>query len=116
MKSSGNVLTGILLTGAGLLAAPGDVQAQTIKAEVRLIYLFDGPKAEFIFVIGESGFKSVNSLKRYLETWPSGSELTWAPGCIRLGGEPLLSSEQEMKGFRAFLKRRGMKLVLVPSG
>ena len=116
MKSSGNILSGILLTAAGLFASSGGVQPEAIKGELRLIYVFDQPKTAFIFVIGQSGFRSVNSLKRYLETWPPGSELTWAPGCSRLAGEPLLSSEQDMKAFRAFLKKKGIKFVLVPSG
>ncbi|HEU0005516.1 MAG TPA: hypothetical protein VFS12_05935 [Terriglobia bacterium] len=116
MKSLGNMLSGIVLTAAGLFASSGEVQHEPIKGELRLIYVFDEPKTAFIFVIGQSGFKSVNSLMRYLETWPPGSELKWAPGCSRLGNEPLLSSEQEMKAFRAFLKKRGIEFVLVPSG
>ena len=100
----------------GLFASPEEVRREPIKGELRLIYVFDEPKTAFIFVIGQSGFKSVNSLKRYLETWPPGSELTWAPGCSRLGNEPLLSSELEMKAFRAFLKERGIKFVLMRSG
>jgi hypothetical protein len=116
MKSLGNILSGILLTAVGLFASSGEVQPEAIKAELRLIYVFDEPKTAFIFVIGRSGFTSAKSLKRYLETWPPGSELTWAPGCSRLGNEPLLSSELEMKAFRAFLKKRGIKFVLVPSG
>jgi len=116
MKTLGNILSGILLTAAGLFASSGEVQREPIKGELWLIYVFDEPKTAFIFVIGQSGFKSVNSLKRYLETWPPGSELKWAPGCIRLGSEPLLSSEQEMKAFRTFLEKRGIKFVLLPSG
>ena len=116
MKSWGNILAGVLLAAVGLFASSGEVQPEAIKGELRLIYLFDEPKTAFIFVIGQSGFKSVNSLKRYLETWPPGSELKWAPGCSRLGSEPLLSSEQDMQAFRAFLKKRGIKFVLVPSG
>ncbi|MCI0422390.1 MAG: hypothetical protein L0387_33960 [Acidobacteria bacterium] len=115
MKSLSNILSGILFA-TGLFASPGEVQREPIKGELRLIYVFEEPKTAFILVIGQSGFKSVNSLKRYLETWPPGSELKWAPGCSRLGSEPLLSSEQEMKAFRAFLKKRGIKFVLVPSG
>jgi len=49
-------------------------------------------------------------------TWPPGSELRWAPGCERVGGEPLLSSEQDMRDFRKFLEQRGIRFVLVPSG
>jgi len=115
MKVLCNVLSGIIL-GAVALASSGEVQREPSNGELRLIYIFEGPKTEFIFVIGQSGFKSVNSLKRYLETWPPGSELKWAPGCSRLGSEPLLSSDQDMKAFRAFLKKRGIKFVLVPSG
>ena len=116
MKRLGNILSGILLAAVALVVSSGEVQGEPFKGELRLIYIFDEPKTTFVFVIGQSGFKSVNSLKRYLETWPPGSELTWAPGCSRLGSEPLLSSEQEMKAFRAFLKKRGIKFVLVPSG
>ena len=116
MKNLGKIPLAILLTTALLYAAPREAERQPIKAELQLIYLFDQPQAEFIFVIGQSGFKSVNSLRRYLETWPAGSELKWAPGCIRLGGEPLLSSNQEMKAFQAFLRKQGIKFILVPSG
>ena len=116
MKSLGNALWGILLAAVGLFASSEEVRCEPITGELRLIYVFDEPKMVFIFVIGQSGFTSAKSLKRYLETWPRGSELKWAPGCVRFGGEPLLSSEEEMKAFRAFLKTRGIKFVLVPSG
>src|SRR5262245_16703053 len=89
---------------------------QPVKRELQLIYVFEGQKPEFIFVIGQSGFKSVASLKEHLKTWGSGSELRWAPGCVRFGGEPLLSSDQEMQDFRDFLSNRGIRFVLVPSG
>ena len=115
MKTLGRILSGIIFAAAAL-ASSGEALREPFKGELRLIYIFDGPKTAFIFVIGQSGFKSVNALKQYLETWPPGSELRWAPGCSRLGGEPLLSSEQEMKAFRAFLTRKGIKFVLVPSG
>ena len=89
---------------------------EPVQREIQLIYVFEGETPEFLFVIGQSGFKSVESLKKHLETWPPGSELKWAPGCIRFGGEPLLSSQTEMEAFRAFLEQRKIKFVLVPSG
>jgi hypothetical protein len=116
MRSFGKILSGISLAAVGLFASSEEIRGEPITAELRLIYVFDEPKTTFVFVIGQSGFTSVRSLKRYLETWPSGSELKWAPGCIRFGGEPLLSSEEEMKAFRAFLKKKGIRFVLVPSG
>ena len=84
--------------------------------ELRLIHIFEGREPEHVFVIGDSGFRTVESLKGFLATLPPGSEVRWAPGCERFGKEPLLSSEEEMEEFRAFLKQRGLVFVLVPSG
>jgi len=109
-------MAGLLLNVAGPSAFAGDGEGEPIKRELELIYLFEGPAPQFIFVIGQSGFRSVEALKQHLETWPAGSELRWAPGCVRLGGEPLLSSEEEMAAFRGFLAERGIHFVLVPSG
>ena len=93
----------------------GGSELAPVKRELQLIYVFEGQKPEFIFLIGQSGFKSVASLEEHLKTWAPGSELRWAPGCVRVGGEPLLSSEQEMQSFRDFLAERGIRFVLVPS-
>ena len=97
-------------------AVADEPKAGPVKRELQLIYVFENPKPEYIFVIGQAGFKSVAALKAHLETWPAGSELRWAPGCERFGDEPLLSSEAEMKAFRAFLAKRKITFVLVPSG
>jgi hypothetical protein len=115
MRSANTLLLWVLFQ----VLQPGLVigsEAQPGKHELQLIYVFEGGKPEFIFVIGQSGFKSVAALEKYLETLPAGSELRWAPGCERFGGEPLLSSEQETQAFRDFLARRGIRFVLVPSG
>jgi hypothetical protein len=112
MRARG-LLLALLLCRAVALAGS---KPKPVKQELRLIYVFDGGTPEFIFVIGQSGFKSVASLEKHLATWPPGSELTWAPGCERLGGEPLLSSEREMQEFRDFLAKRGIRFVLIPSG
>src|SRR5688572_33495294 len=72
------------------------------KHRMELVYVFEAGSTEFVFVIGNVGFKSVASLKNYVGNLPPGSTLEWAPGCKRLGGEPLLSSEQEMEEFKAF--------------
>ena len=86
------------------------------KYRMGLVSIFDAGSAEFIFVIGSVGFKSVESLKNFLADLPYGSTLEWAPGCRRVGGEPLLSSEQEMEDFKAFCAARGINFILVPSG
>ena len=100
------------------LSSRSQTTESTNKYRLDLVYIFDGDKGktEYIFVIGNSGFKSVASLKRFLENVPSGSILEWAPGCDRFGDEPLLSSEKDMAEFIAFCKKRNIKFILIPSG
>ena len=86
------------------------------KYRMELVYIFDADSTEFIFVIGNAGFKSVDALKDFLRSLPPGSNLEWAPGCMRRGNEPLLSSEWEMEEFKAFCAERNINFVLVPSG
>ena len=86
------------------------------KYRMELVYIFEGTSTEFIFVIGNAGFKSVAALKNYVGSLPPGSQLEWAPGCMRLGGEPLLSSAQEIEEFKAFCAEKNIEFVLVPSG
>ena len=47
---------------------------------------------------------------------PPGTTLRWNPGCVRLGGEPLLSSESELDEFQTFCLEHRIDFVLVPSG
>ena len=107
---------GLWLCAVAMCAFGGESANDPVKRELQLIYVFEGPTTEFLLVIGQSGFRSVASLKQHLERWPAGSELRWAPGCVRLGSEPLLSSEEELEAFRVFLAQRGINFVLVPSG
>jgi len=87
------------------------------KHRMELVYIVDTDPREYVFVIsGAIGFKSVDSLKKYLSDLPHGSILEWAPGCVRGGNEPLLSSEQEMEDFKAFCAEKNINFILVPSG
>ncbi len=87
-----------------------------LKYEMRLVHILYGQPAEYIFVIGEEGFKSVDDLKKFVGSLPSGSELQWAPGCMRMGDEPLLSSESELEDFKKFCEAHSVRFVLIPSG
>jgi hypothetical protein len=117
MSHSSRILTGVL---ALLVVTIGPVLAEDEEPppvyELTLVYLNDGPETEFIFVIGNSGFRSVASLKDFLASRPPGTTLRWAPGCIRMGGEPLLSSEADLEEFRAFCVEHHIVFELVPSG
>ena len=106
----------LLFTALPARAQEGEQPQPPPKYEMELVYIFDGETPEFIFVIGNAGFRSVASLKKFLESLPPGSTLKWSPGCRRMGNEPLLSSELEMEVFKAFCIERGINFILVPSG
>jgi hypothetical protein len=86
------------------------------KYRMELVYIFEAGANEFIFVIGNVGFKSVASLKNYVGKLPPGSILEWSPGCLRMGGEPLLSSKSELEDFKAFCAEKNISFVLLPAG
>jgi hypothetical protein len=107
----------VALIGGAAGAQDTDVsEAKPTVYELKLVYIFETSEPEFVFVIGNSGFKSVESLKTFIASRPPGTTLRWNPGCIRLGGEPLLSSESEMAEFQAFCLEHRVNFVLVPSG
>ena len=109
----------VLTLVGGIVAALPDAgvdEAKPVVYELKLVYIFETPEPEFVFVVGNSGFKSVVSLKSFIATLPPGTTLRWDPGCIRLGDEPLLSSEHEMAEFQAFCLEHQIHFDLVPSG
>lgn len=76
-----------------------------------------GEPKQYIFVInGVVAYKTLEGLQKYLKDIPKGSSLTWAPGCCRIGNEPLLGSNEEMKRFKEFCESVGIKFTLIPSG
>ena len=108
-----NLILGAIAAG---LSATAGAEEPPPAYELRLISIFETPETEFVFVIGNSGFRTVEGLKDFLATRPAGTTLTWSPGCIRIGGEPLLSSESEMDEFKRFCVEHGIEFVLIPSG
>ena len=101
---------------ASAVSAAAAPKPEPVTYELRLVYIFDAPRTEFIFVIGNSGFRTVAALEALIATLPADSTLRWNPGCERLGGEPLLSSERDMARFVAFCRDHRIELILVPSG
>lgn len=76
-----------------------------------------GEPKQHVFVInGVVAYETLDGLKKYLKGIPKGSSLNWAPGCCRIGNEPLLGSNEEMKKFQEFCESVGIKFTLVPSG
>lgn len=72
------------------------------------------------FVVRHKGeepeFGSLAALETYLEKIPKGSDLEFAPSDARAGDEPLINSETDMRSFRDFCGRIGLKLKMVPGG
>ena len=86
------------------------------KYRLELVNISDAASREYMFVVGKTRFKSVASLKKFVSGLPPGSILEWDPGCIRWGGEPLLSSAQDMEDFKAFCVAKKINFILLPSG
>ncbi|HUQ71122.1 MAG TPA: hypothetical protein VM165_16465 [Planctomycetaceae bacterium] len=115
LKRSRTFVLALALCSLAASAIAADAPREPVRRDMELVYVFEGAAPTFLFRIGHAGFSSVESLMTHLETWPAGSQLTWAPGCMRLGGEPL-SSEGELNAFRGFLAARRISFVLMPSG
>lgn len=119
MKVSKHSLCLLVMLLLGVLRVHAQENGQSSpppKYRLELVYIFDSDSTEYIFVVGNVGFKSVTALKRFLSDVPPGSTLEWAPSCRQTGSEPLLSSEQDMEEFKAFCASKKITLVLVPSG
>lgn len=86
------------------------------KYQLELVYIFEANPNEYILRVGNVGFKSVASLKNFLKDLPPGSILEWSPGCLRYGGELLLSSAHEMEDFKAFCAEKKIRFIIVPAG
>ena len=109
-------LSVILLSAVLHVNAQKSAPRPPVKHRMELVPILKAGSTEFIFVIGKVKFKSVASLKNFVGNLPPGSTLEWEPGCLRMGGEPLLSSRQEMDDFKAFCAERNITLILIPSG
>ena len=119
MKVSKHILYVLVMSLFGVLHVQAQENVQSPpspKYSLELIYIFDADSTEYIFVVGNVGFRSVTALKRFLSNLPPGSVLEWAPGCRQTGSEPLLSSEQDMEDFKSFCAANKITFVLVPSG
>jgi hypothetical protein len=113
MRAISRILVAFAMAGSNAAAQSEDPPP---VYELHLVAIFETPETEFVFVIGGSGFKTVAGLKDFLASRPRGTTLKWSPGCVRIGGEPLLSSQEDMEDFQAFCAEHGIDFILVPSG
>ena len=104
-----------------LLSSIAYAEDDTINAPQKyimsLVTIFEEGQPEHIIVVGgNTGFRTVESFKKFVAALPEGIILEWAPGCGRVGGEPILSSEKEMKEFENFCKEHKIIFKLIASG
>ena len=98
-----------------------DAKPKPQNLTMTLVWIADaGVPKQYVFVVNggpsELAFKTVEGLKEYLKGRPNGSSLTWAPSDCRIGNEPLVGSDEEMKKFKEFCESIGIKVALVPAG
>lgn len=112
------LLVAIVLSGMIFSAVAQDLKQKPESLTMTLAWIADSTESnQYIFVInGAVAYKTVDGLKKHLKDLPKGSTLTWSPGCCRIGHEPLLSNQDDMKKFKEFCESIGIKFVLVPSG
>ena len=106
----------LVLASAVAARAQGEQAIQPPRYRMELIHVMDGDKGEYVFLIGAVGFKTIEGLKDFVARLPHGSVIEWAPGCLRRGDEPLLSSAEEMEAWQKFCAEHGIEFILVPSG
>ena len=88
------------------------------KLTMSLAYIADSgvEKQKYVIVInGSLAFMSTEGFLEYVGKLPAGTELTWAPGCCRIGNEPFLSSEVDMGKLQKILSDRKVIFIRVPS-
>ena len=112
------LLLGLALCAALMPALAQDVKPKPENVTMTLAWIADaGEPKQYVYVInGVVAYTTLDGLKKYLKDIPKDSTLTLAPGCRRLGNEPLLDSQVEMKKFKEFCESIGIKFSLVPSG
>ncbi|MBM4046079.1 MAG: hypothetical protein FJ279_13270 [Planctomycetes bacterium] len=113
-----HLLVAVLLSVTVNSALAEETKRKPENLTMTLAWIADaGEPRQYVFVIGGvTAYRTVEGLKKRLKDLPKGSTLTWDPGCVRNGGEPLLGSQEEMKKFKEFCESIGIKFVLVPSG
>ncbi len=97
-------------------SAPAVGEPQAVTYKMQLIYIFEADHTEYIFAIGQSGFRSVAALKKFIASLPEGSVIEFQSTCRRTGDEPLISSDKELADFKDFCASHGIRFEWIPSG
>ncbi len=123
------ILIGILLINVGFVQTLVKAESQEnsvsqdlvstklapITYPLKLVYIFEEQKTEFLFVIGDVGFKSIDSLKKFIEKLPTGTTIEFQPTCKAQNDAPL-SKDVEINNLKEFCKTHSINFTVRPSG
>ena len=92
----------------------GSFKPAPLKLELQQIPTLNRTKNifEFELKLGGSTYASYAELKAAMSKFPKGTEITWGPGCFRVGGGPI---DAHWKEFEDLCKKLGVVLVVIPS-
>lgn len=101
----------------GLISlVPGERKPEKLTLTVAHVAESGYPGENLYVINGVIAYLTVKGLKDYLVDIPKGSTLTWSPGCMRMGEDPLLDSAEALDAFKTFCDSVGTRFILVPSG
>ena len=69
----------------------------------------------WVIILNTIAYRDLDGLKAGLDLLPAGTVVTWEPGCLRMGGEPLVSPEETAELTR-YCAARGLVLKIIPAG
>ena len=115
-KSFENTRSGTLISNSIAIKVIEKKATHVQTYSMELKYNGDAKRHWWTFKLGENEFSTLEEMKKFIKNMPKGSKITWPLPCIRMGDEPLLSSEAEMESFKKFCGDNGVTLVVLPSG
>ena len=93
-----------------------ELPSAPLTYKMQLIYIFEAGHTDYIFTIGQSGFRSVEALKKFIADLPKGSTIEFQSTCRRTGGEPLISSKKELADFKKICEDHSVTFRYIPAG
>lgn len=96
---------------------PAEVDSSVLKLSVTQIPYAEslGKKPEYVLLMGNLAYRSIEELKKGVSRLPKGTRITWAPSCCLTGGEPL-HNEEGFSDLRDHCREKGIEFVVIPSG
>lgn len=83
---------------------------------LEIVPVLDVVPIRFVMILAGGAYETVAGLSAHLDALPKGSTIVLDPGCLRMGGEPLIDDAAELKSFESACHAKGVALKIIPSG